>query len=188
MDLGFSPLHLDIETSGSTPGKHQILTIATLDFITGETHHWELRHSEVIAVPAAMEVNQISLAELDSSDRLNPDLVDDELAGYLQDFSPRALPIGRAVANFDMAMIKASMPVTAEVLGFAHMELNSLIYLESLKRQVAYPIMKSQLMRQGKVYAGKKTGLEEHHALFDVHLDAHILSTLTGIIPEWMAI
>ena len=186
----FIPLGIDIETSSSDFNNGVILSIGAYDPSgdnwKGRTFYTEIRYTGSIPVNAeAMRVNRIPITGVD-----NPQLPDlsratELLEEWLGPRSRRYIPVGFNVASFDIAFIKKYMPTVQRRLGYRAIDLNALMFTESLKHKCRFIDLKAQYKRKAKIVTEKVvTGRSEHDALYDAILAIIILKNFVRNIDD----
>lgn len=189
----FTPVSLDIETSTDDIETGVILSIGLVDFFSGEAKSFDIRHKIFTIKPESMRVNQINVLEVDSDSRLSLASTDAFLSDWLVKRSifhvSRAAypkPFGMNVGTFDMLFVKKHLPMTFSVFGYRSIDLNALIFVESMKHNEDYLTVKNSLKDSALLAVKNSFGGVEHEALFDAYTNCYVLAQIVGVYPEWM--
>lgn len=161
---------LDLETSGTNPKQHAVLSIGIVHPATGEEFYREVRWNSVNVEPEAMRVNKLDVAKLDQPPREPLGVVDNQARQWvdailLRHFElgkiPRAVAMGWNVGSFDLAFINAAMPALASRFSYRVIDLTSLCYAQDELRGKPLGTTKDSL---------RSTDPNLHNALFDARL------------------
>ncbi len=190
---------LDIETSGSDPAKHQMLSIGAIDFQTGETFYTQIRHKEILAVPEAMAVNQLDITEVNNKGYPNLLETDDKLKDFLRSLgpprgyggigNPKTVPMGLNVGSFDMLFVRRDLPQSAEIFRYHAIDLNSLMFSFASSENSGFKSVRKGLDQYTERVLSENRAISKmgkHHALWDCYANCVMFSKLTGWIPDWM--
>ncbi|OGH99803.1 MAG: hypothetical protein A2287_07505 [Candidatus Melainabacteria bacterium RIFOXYA12_FULL_32_12] len=166
-------LFLDIETSGTDPIKHSILSIGIVISLNGledyQSFYREIKYNELLIMPSAIEVNGFDFTS--QSNRISLLKTDEEAVSFIKKYYKsdiKPIPIGLNIAGFDMQFIHRWMPLLSNRLSGKSIELNSFMYLLAEKHSKKFKELKEELTKE----ADNRTkalalGVEKHHALFD---------------------
>lgn len=175
----FSPIFLDIETSGSCRNTHQLLSIALLK-PNGDHLYIEIQHPEgtVTFCDEALQVNgfkpefvyskeiQFKVPGAIKTDISNSrDLIARFLRGPTQ-----YIPVGYNVGTFDMEFLRVihGDKWVHEVLSYRSVDLNSLIFVEAHSVGRNFLSYKRSLGKQCERLIDEDIKkLKKHHSLFD---------------------
>ena len=181
-------LFIDIETSGTDPVKHTILSIGIVISLNGledfQSFYREVKYNDIVVSPASIEVNKIDLS--DQTGRIPLAKVDEESSAFIKkhyntDFKP--MPIGLNIGSFDMQFINRQMPYFSTKLSSRSVDLNSLIYVYAEKHSEDFTLAKEKL--SGIAIAKTNSlglGIEKHNALYDAIYSLALYSEIKDII------
>jgi oligoribonuclease (3'-5' exoribonuclease) len=165
-------LFLDIETSGTNPYKHAILSIGIVVSLNGledyQSFYREIKYDELIVSPEAIEINKYDFSA--NKNRV-PLIAADEAAiiflkKYYQEEKP--VPIGLNIGSFDMQFINKQMPLLAARLSHRSVDLNSLMYLLAHKHNKNFKDFKKEISDKTHEEISKfALGVGKHNALYD---------------------
>ena len=166
-------LFLDIETSGTDPIKHSILSIGMVVSLNGlvdyQSFYKEIKYEELLINPSAIEVNGFDFTS--QAGRIPLLQTDEEAVSFIKRYYKpdiKPIPIGLNIAGFDMQFIHRHMPLLSNRLRRKTVELNSLIYILAEKHSKDFKELKYKLVKE----ADERTtvmalGVEKHNALYD---------------------
>ena len=166
-------LFIDIETSGTDPVKHSILSIGITVSFNGledfQSFYREITYDELIVMPNSIKVNKIDLSN--QSGKISVKKADEEAASFIKKHyhdELKPMPVGLSVGSFDMQFIKRQMPNLSNKLNVRSVDLNSLIYLYAEKHSINFTEAKESLSNTAIIKTNSLgLGVEKHNALYD---------------------
>jgi oligoribonuclease (3'-5' exoribonuclease) len=177
-------LFLDLETSGTDPSRHSILSIGIVISLNGledyQSFYREIKYGELLVAPEAIAINGLEFA--DQTDRIPLAQVDEEAVifikkYYQKDFKPMA--IGLNIGVFDLQFIQRHMPFLANRISHRSVDLNSLIYVLAEKHSRDVKEMKQELSdRAFQNTVQLALGVDKHNALFDAVFNLNLYSII----------
>lgn len=175
----------DVETSGTNPYRHQILSIGAVEFENPENQFYgECRLMEGSEVePAAMAVNGFTREQIADESKQT-------LAELLHEYIQWARPIGdRTVAGhntgFDLGMLNGAarrVGMAGKPFGFTYLDMHNVTYVHMMQHNSKIPINRfgSFSIKADKVF--KYVGMPEepmpHHGLMGAKMEAEALHRL----------
>ncbi len=174
-------ISLDLETSGSDSEKHTILSVGCVRLSDMSSFYSEVRHESFEMSPEATRVHQLDLSTRD--DKKLPTLV--QLDNTLRDWltqgkgTPKKnsmIPMGMNVGTFDMGFVRKYLPKTASCFGYRSMDLNAILFLDSMMQGRSFQDTKDAARVLGTSYAHAHVPeLQPHNALYDAFSNIGIL-------------
>lgn len=166
-------LFLDIETSGTDPAKHSVLSIGMVVSLNGledyQSFYREIEYGELAIMPESIAVNKF-----DFTDRKNKTPLlqaDKEAVDFLKKYYPgniTPMPVGLNIGGFDLQFINRHMPLLSKKLSHRSVELNTLIYILAEKHSMEFLELKKELSDKATSTVEKLgLGISKHNALFD---------------------
>lgn len=176
-------LFLDIETSGTDPIKHSILSIGMVvsqnEAENYPSFYEEIKYDEILIAPDAIAINEFEFKNQDG--RISLEKADNKSFSFVKKYfqkNKKAMAIGLNIGEFDLLFINRYMPKLASLLDRRSVNLNSLIYLLADANSVDFIILKQDLSEKAVTQVDKLVpGLKKHNALYDAfyHLALYIL-------------
>ena len=191
MKRDFDIISLDIETSGTDPEKHALLSIGCVRLSDLESFYAEVIHKELLVSPESFRVHGLDIRNIDGRDstggalpeipnpgkRLSVEQTDQELFNWLKSDKfyregkkYTLIPMGMNVGSFDMQFVRKWLPKTFALFGYRSIDLNSLIFLDSVRSETDFYTLKKAAKALGRSYALAKCPEEyrqAHNALYD---------------------
>lgn len=176
-------LFLDLETSGTNPEKHSILSIGIVVLQNEDenpsTFYEEIKYDELIIAPDAIAINEFDFKNQDG--RISLEKADNMAFDFVKkNYSKKntAMAIGLNIGEFDLLFINKYMPRLASLLDRRSVNLNSLIYLLADINSIDFITLKQDLSEKAVIQVDKLAmGSKKHNALYDAfyHMALYIL-------------
>lgn len=176
-------LFLDIETSGTNPEKHSVLSIGIVilqnEDNTPSSFYEEINYDELIIAPDSIAINEFDFKNQDG--RIPLEKADSKAFDFVKKhYSKRntAMAIGLNIGEFDLLFINKYMPRLASLLDRRSVNLNSLIYLLADINSIDFITLKQDLSEKAVIQVDKLAmGSKKHNALYDAfyHMALYIL-------------
>lgn len=176
-------LFLDLETSGTNPEKHSILSIGIVVLQNEDenplTFYEEIKYDELIIAPDAIAINEFDFKNQDG--RIPLEKADNKAFDFVKKYYSKkntAMAIGLNIGEFDLLFINKYMPKLASLLDRRSVNLNSLIYLLADINSIDFITLKQELSEKAVIQVDKLAmGSKKHNALYDAfyHMALYIL-------------
>lgn len=166
-------LFLDLETSGTNPEKHSILSIGMVVSMNGlqdyQSFYKEIKYEELVIAPDSIAVNGFDFTN--QNERIPLAHADQEAANFVGKYfhgNKKPMAIGLNIGTFDFQFIFRYMPLLYNKLGHRSVDLNSLLYLLAEKHSRDFKEFKKELSEEAAaVVDSLGLGFGKHHALYD---------------------
>lgn len=176
-------LFLDLETSGTNPEKHSILSIGIVALQNEDeppsTFYEEIKYEELIIAPDAIAINEFDFKNQDG--RITLEKADNKAFDFVKKYyskHKKAMAIGLNIGEFDLLFINRYMPKLASLLDRRSVNINSLIYLLADINSTDFITLKQDLSEKAVIQVDKLAmGSKKHNALYDAfyHMSLYIL-------------
>lgn len=182
-------LFLDIETSGTDPAKHSILSIGIVIAVNGveeyTSFYEEIKYDELLISPDAIEVNNIEFKS--QKDRFPLEKADNKAYDFVKKYyskNNKAVAIGLNIGEFDLLFIKKNMPRLSSLIEKSSVNLNSLIcFLADLNLTDFVELKENLSQKAAFSVEALGLGLKKHHALYDALFHMYLYKEIKDYIP-----
>lgn len=181
MSTDFELISLDLETSGSNCEEFTILSMGLVRLSDMSSFYQEVRHDSLMVSPEATRIHNLDLSTRD--DRNLPTMFQADIA--LREWitqgkdAPKKnylIPMGMNVGTFDMAFVRKYLPKSADLFGYRSLDLNAILFLDSLIKGRSYEKTKKAAKMVGDSYAHHYVpDLKPHNALYDAFSNVGVL-------------
>ncbi len=179
--MDFDIISLDTETSSLDPEKGALLSLAMINFATGESISMDFCYSSLVVTPGAMRINQIDILELDSPDRTPLLEADEELFYWVKERCHSPVPMGLNIGSFDLIWIRKFLPQLGSYLGYRCLDLNSLLFAKALEEGKPLAAIKKFVFDAARMKAQEGyPDFRQHDALSDTYFNCMVLEAITG--------
>ncbi|MBI4029152.1 MAG: 3'-5' exoribonuclease [Candidatus Blackburnbacteria bacterium] len=169
---------LDIETSGTDPERHQILSIGLVRLDDLSERYYEVKWGEVVAVPEAFRVNRFDATQLDQQG-VSVKHIKGDIAKWFGE--QRFTPFGMNVAAFDMRFVYNTLGegFCKKYFGRRSMDLNALLFAVCYKHDIDFHTLKEESYKKAdEIVTERKPHLKPHHALYDAWRNIEVFKLL----------
>jgi len=177
-------LFLDLETSGTDPGKHAILSIGMVVSLNGlidyQSFYREIKYDELVIMPESIEINKFDFTT--QKNRIPLSSAEEAAIIFLKKYysvDEKPLPIGLNVGSFDMQFVSKQMPLLASKLSHRAVDLNSLMYILAHKYSKNFKELKQKMSDKALEEVNQfALGVSQHNALYDAVFNLSLYLTI----------
>lgn len=187
---------VDIETSGTHPSRHSILSVGAVDFSNpSNTFYMDCNLEEGTAFDqTALDVNGFTKEEITSGKKSTLKFVLGEFLKWLEKIPDKTI-IGYNVA-FDQYFLNYYLEMHgfgSFLLGWRAIDLHTIVYTDMLSKNMEIPMRNGRSMVTADValnYVGLPSEPRPHHALTGATMETEMASRLLygkGLLKEFEA-